>query len=292
MKVSVVIPVYNAAKYIDECIQSALDQTYENIEIIAVNDGSKDDSLQKLKKYADKIKIISKKNGGTSTALNAGIRAMTGEWFKWISADDLLEKNAIEILINETKQLGNNSKSCIFYSSYYLINQESKTVDEFIEPNYNNLNDFDRNVILLDHYFGNGTTSLAHKSLFEKFGPFNEEIGFQEDYEFWLRCCILYDCKLHLVPQKLARYRIHEGQLTKKKINESLEHADLIRNLILNKLHVEKKNLYLDALKKYKKQKPMSVRIRRQIRDIMIRVLPKNMSSSIIQSYVNRKKTS
>lgn len=289
MKVSIVIPVYNAEKYIDECIQSALCQTYSNIEIIAVDDGSKDNSLEKLKKYHDKIKIISKKNGGTPTALNSGIKVMTGEWFKWLSADDLLEKNAIEILINETKQLGNDSKSCILYSNYDLIDQDGKIVGEFIEPNYNHLESFQQSVILLDHYYGNGTTSLIHKSLFDKFGLFDEKIGFQEDYEFWLRCCIFHNCKLHLVPQKLARYRIHEGQLTKKKINESLEHADLIRNLVLNKLSIDKKNIYLNALKKYRKQKPMSIRIRRQIRDIMIRILPKNMSSSIIQSYMNRK---
>ncbi|MDE1726151.1 MAG: glycosyltransferase [Thaumarchaeota archaeon] len=291
MKVSIIIPVYNATKYIDECIKSALDQTYEDIEVIAVDDGSKDDSLQKLQKYTDKIKIISKKNGGTPTALNSGIKVMTGEWFKWLSADDLLEKNAIEVLINETKQLGNNSKLCILYSNYDLIDHDSKIVGEFIEPNYNQLGSFQQSVILLDHYYGNGTTSLIHKSLFDKFGLFDEKIGFQEDYEFWLRCCIFHNCNLHLIPQKLARYRIHEGQLTKKKINESLVHANLIRNLILNKLPIDKKNLYLEALKKYRKQKPMSIRVRRQIRDIMIRVLPKNMSSSIIQSYVNGKKT-
>src|SRR5574338_1422711 len=160
MRVSIVIPVYNASNYIDECIQSALDQTYEDVEIIAVDDGSKDDSLQKLRKYSDKIKILTKENGGTPTALNAGIKIMSGEWFKWLSADDLLEKNTIEVLINETTRLGEISKSCIFYSSYDLIDQEGKIVSEFIEPNYNNLEDFDRNVILLDHYYGNGTTSL------------------------------------------------------------------------------------------------------------------------------------
>jgi glycosyltransferase involved in cell wall biosynthesis len=117
MKVSIVIPVYNAAKYIDECVQSALDQTYEDVEVIAVDDGSKDDSLQKLKKYSEKIKVISKENGGTPTALNAGIKVMSGEWFKWISADDVLEKNAIEVLINGAETLGEESKSCILYSN-------------------------------------------------------------------------------------------------------------------------------------------------------------------------------
>jgi len=78
IKVSIIIPVYNAEKYLEECIESALNQTYPDIEIIAVNDGSTDNSLGILKKYEGKIKIISKENGGVASALNAGINAMTG----------------------------------------------------------------------------------------------------------------------------------------------------------------------------------------------------------------------
>jgi len=289
MKVSIVIPVYNAEKYIDECITSALEQTYNDIEIIAVNDGSKDRSLDVLKKYADKIKIIDKKNGGTPTALNAGIRVMTGEWFKWLSADDVLLKHAIEFLIQETRKLGAESKSTIFYSNYNLIDSSSNIVGKFIEPNYDNLSTFEKNVILLDNYYGNGTTSLIHKSLFDQFGLFDEHVGFQEDYEFWLRCCLLHECKMHLVPEILANYRIHEGQLTKKKMGESLIHVNLIRNMVLDKLPTEERLAYIRAWKKYKKQKPMKVRVRRKIRDIMFPILPKSVSSSILRIYMNRK---
>lgn len=291
MKVSIVIPVYNAEQYLEECIKSSLEQTYSDIEIIAIDDGSTDNSLSILKKYSDKIKIITKENGGTPTALNAGIKAMGGEWFKWLSADDVLKKNAIEILINETKKLGDCSKSYIFYSNYDLIDQYSNIVGEFVEPNYNNLESFERNVILLDHFYGNGTTSLIHKSVFNRFGIFDEKIGFQEDYEFWLRCCLLHGYALHLVQQNIAKYRIHKGQLTKKKIEESLKHADLIRNIVLDKLSPDLKTKYLNTLKKYKNQKPMKVRIRRQIRDIMFSVLPKNVSGLILETYMNRKKS-
>lgn len=289
MKVSIVIPVYNAEKYLDECITSALDQTYDDIEIIAVNDGSKDNSLDILKKYSDRIKIIDKKNGGTPTALNAGIHVMTGEWFKWLSADDVLLKHAIEYLVHETQNIGPESKSTIFYSNYNLIDHSSNIVGKFIEPNYNTLSNFERNVILLDNYYGNGTTSLIHKSVFDKFGLFDEYIGFQEDYEFWLRCCMLYGCQMHLVPEILASYRVHEGQLTKKKVAESLTHANLIRNMILDKLSADEKTKYVQAWKKYKKQKPIQVRIRRKIRDAMFQILPKNMSDMVLQTYMNRK---
>jgi glycosyltransferase involved in cell wall biosynthesis len=289
MKVSIVIPVYNAEKYLDECIQSALEQTYGDIEIIAVNDGSTDNSLEILKKYSDRIQIIDKKNGGTPTALNAGVRIMTGEWFKWISADDVLFKHAITSLINETKKLGPQSSSTIFYSNYNLIDTSSKVVDTFIEPNYDNLSNFEKNVILLDNYYGNGTTSLIHKSIFDRFGMFDENIGFQEDYEFWLRCCLLHGCQIHLVPEILASYRIHEGQLTKKKTYESLEHANLIRNMVLDKLPTNEKIRYVKAWNNYKKQKPLKIRIRRKIRDSMFQILPKNISNIILQTYLNKK---
>src|SRR6185312_6789145 len=284
MKVSIVIPVYNAEKYLDACIASALQQTYDYVEIIAVNDGSTDKSLDILKTYSGKIKIIDKRNGGTPTALNSGINMMTGEWFKWLSADDVLLEYAIESLIQETIALGEKSKSTIFYSNYNLIDKSNNVVGEFIEQNNNSLNNFEQNVILLDHHYGNGITSLIHKSVFDKCGLFNETVGFQEDYEFWLRCCLLYGCNMHLIPKILANYRIHEGQLTKKKINESLTHSNLIRNLILDKLPVEEKTQYVRAWEKYKKQKPIKIRIRRQIRDIMFRILPKNVSSMILQA--------
>ena len=104
MKVSVVIPTYNAEKYLRECIESVLAQTYKQIEIIAVNDGSTDNSLKILEEYSDKIKILSKPNGGTASALNLGIRNMKGEWFKWLSADDVLYPDAIEELIVEARK--------------------------------------------------------------------------------------------------------------------------------------------------------------------------------------------
>ena len=118
--VSIIIPVYNAEKYLKECLESALNQTYNEIEIIAVDDGSTDNSLNILKKYSDKIKIISKENGGTASALNHGIKNMKGEWFKWLSADDILYPDAVLELINAAKLLPN--KKYVLYANYDIIN--------------------------------------------------------------------------------------------------------------------------------------------------------------------------
>lgn len=289
MKVSIIIPVYNAEKYLQECVDSCLKQSYKNIEIIAVDDGSTDDSSKILKSYSEKIKLITKENGGTPSALNAGIKSMTGEWFKWLSADDALYENSIEVLVREAESQGERAKSLIFYSSYDIIDENGMIVEEFIEPNYNNLSSLQRNAILLDHYVGNGSTSLIHRSIFERCGFFDENIGFKEDYEFWLRCCIINDCDLFLIPQKLAKYRVHSSQLTKKKVRENIEHVNKIKNLILEKLSDDKRKKYLYELRKYQRTKPIKIKIRRKLRDIMLRVLPKDTSGKIIETYMNRK---
>jgi len=289
MKVSIVIPVYNAENYLQECVDSCLKQTYQNIEIIAVDDGSTDGSSKILKSYSEKIKSITKKNGGTPSALNAGIKSMTGEWFKWLSADDVLYENAIEVLVREAESQGERAKSLIFYSSYDIIDENGIIVEEFVEPNYNNLSSLQRNAILLDHYVGNGSTSLIHRSIFERCGVFDENIGFKEDYEFWLRCCIINDCDLFLIPQKLAKYRVHSTQLTKKKVRENIEQVNKIKNLILKKLSDDKRKKYLYELRKYQKTKPIKIKIRRKLRDIMLRMLPKDTSGKIIETYMDYK---
>ena len=289
MRVSIIIPVYNTENYIENCIESVLNQSYEDIEILVVNDGSTDSTDSILKKYRNRIQIFNKKNAGTASALNMGIKNMTGEWFKWLSADDLLKPDAIKKLVLEIKKLGDDAQNCIFYSNYDLIDKNGHQIDVFEEPNYNSLEPFERNVILLDHYYGNGTTSMMHKSIFDECGMFDEILEYKDDYDFWLRCCILFDYKLHLIDENLAQYRIHESQLTKTRYGDSLEQIDFIRSKIIKQLSPALQTKYRDALKKYQKQKPLKIKIRRQVRDVIFSILPKNASNRILQTYMKRK---
>ena len=87
--VSIIIPVYNGENYLAEAINSALSQTYNNIEVIVINDGSKDQTDTICKSYGDRIKYLKKENGGVASALNFGIDNMNGEYFSWLSHDDL-----------------------------------------------------------------------------------------------------------------------------------------------------------------------------------------------------------
>jgi len=287
--VSIVIPVFNAEKYIAECVDSALNQSFKDIEIIAINDGSSDRLIFILKQYTDKIKIISKENGGTASALNAGIKIMTGDWFKWLSADDVLYPNAIDELISESNKVENNEK-CIFYSNYDIINSHGKIIKHFIEPNYNNLTSFELNVILLDHFIGNATTSLIPKLAIDHFGKFDEQIGFAEDYDLWLRYCLLYNCRLHLVPKILAKYRVHETQLSKEKILTAFENKEKIKKLVLSKMDQSKREKYEIALKQFRKNEELSIKSRHMVRDLILRFLPKAASKKIIKKYLDFKK--
>jgi len=287
MKVSIVIPVYNAEKYLKECVDSTINQTYDKIEIIAVDDGSTDNSLKILQKYSDKIKIISKPNGGTASALNIGIKNMTGEWFKWLSADDVLYPNAIQELVLEGQRLKDKKKS-ILYSNYEIIDSNGKTVKEFIEPNYNDLSQFELNTLLLDHYIGNGTTSLIHKSALDEYGVFDETIGFAEDYELWLRFCLIHGCRLVLVPRVLAKYRVHESQLSQSKAEKALNNAVKIRKMVLEKLSPAKRKMYQKAQRQLKKNECFHIKARHILRDIMFRVLPKSCSERILNVYFKK----
>ena len=97
-KVSIVIPVYNGSNYLQEAIDSALAQTYSNMEVIVVNDGSNDDrATEKIAlSYGERIRYFYKPNGGVATALNLGIEKMTGEYFSWLSHDDMYLPDKIE----------------------------------------------------------------------------------------------------------------------------------------------------------------------------------------------------
>ena len=98
-KVSIIIPVYKAAPYLQKCIETVLHQTYSNIEVILINDGSKDNSLEICKEYAavdNRIKVFDIPNGGVSNARNMGIENATGDYLMFVDADDWLSEDAIE----------------------------------------------------------------------------------------------------------------------------------------------------------------------------------------------------
>jgi len=277
-KVSIIIPVHNSEKYLEECIESALNQTYSDIEVIAVDDGSTDNSLKILKKYSDKIKIITMKSCLIAVALNQGIKIAKGEWIKLLHSDDVLYPDAVESLVSVGKNIEIKKKTML-YGHLDVINSSGEILRKIIYPNYNNLKIFDFNVILLDHMMAIPLSNLIHTSTIEEYGMFNESNTCTEDYELWVRYCLLHGCQLHLIPKTIGKYRIHSGQTSHLSRKIMLEETNQIRNSALEKLNPKDRFMYGKALLRYKKSKPLIFKIWRFANNIVV-----NLPSPILNS--------
>ena len=146
---SVIIPVYNTEKYLIKCLDSVINQTFKNLEVICVNDGSTDNSLEILKKYQsidDRVKIINKKNGGLSSARNIGIEHAQGSYITFVDSDDFIESNAYQ----DTLFYFDNSRVDLVYFSTRLVIEDniSRTQDQrYFEHNYTGLVNLSNDVI-------------------------------------------------------------------------------------------------------------------------------------------------
>jgi len=210
-KVSIIIPVYNCEKYIKECVASALDQTLDVVEVIVVDDGSTDGTLDIIKDIPE-ITVLIKPNGGTASALNTGIRNAKGDWIHWLSADDVLYSNAVEVMLEEIEKTENN-QNYIFYSHYDYIDENSTITGQFLEPiTRNGRTREERFIELKGNYYGNGSSTMIHRSVFDKI-KYDEKLGHSEDYDFLLHAMSI-GMDMKLVDRKTLKYRQHKEQLT------------------------------------------------------------------------------
>ena len=125
--ISIIIPVYNVEKYVGKCLDSIINQTYKNLEIIVVNDGSKDNSLEIIKEYLKKderIILIDKENGGLSDARNKGIAKAKGKYYMFIDSDDFADQNMVQVLYDNIKKYNKEISICNRY--YYYEDGQKK----------------------------------------------------------------------------------------------------------------------------------------------------------------------
>lgn len=225
-KISIVIPAYNASNYLSEAIDSALAQTYPNVEIIVVNDGSKDNGATEAiaRSYGDKIRYVYKENGGSSSALNTGIANMTGEWFSWLSHDDLYVPEKLEKQVACMRELDvscANLSEHIFFSASQWIDALGKNIrrprKKRMEATVEKLRDIPHNGYLIAEPMANcfyGCSCLVHKDVFLKMGGFDENLRLLNDIDLWFR---LYAAgyKVHYYPSALVKCRIHPAQVSR-----------------------------------------------------------------------------
>ena len=132
--ITIVIPIYKVEKYLDKCIKSVINQTYKNLEIILVDDGSPDNCPKKCDEYEKKdtrIKVIHKENGGLSDARNAGIDIAKGKYITFIDSDDYVSEDYVEYMYNLLKQ--NNTKMSTCETQVVNIEKETEMETQFVE---------------------------------------------------------------------------------------------------------------------------------------------------------------
>jgi len=207
--VSIVIPVYNGARYLAEAIESALAQTYANIEILIVNDGSTDDGNTEsvALSFGDRIRYFHKPNGHVASALNFGIRHMRGEYFSWLSHDDLYKPAKIETQIRAIARLGPKT---VVYGDFETLDQSSQTIKparaEHVSP------ERFRYWITCASLL-HGCALLIPKLCLDATGFFNESLRTTQDYDMWFRMARC--CQFVHVPGIVVTSREHAEQGTR-----------------------------------------------------------------------------
>lgn len=208
-KVSIIIPVYNGQKYLREAIDSALSQTYKNIEVIVVNDGSRDEGASEriALSYGKKIRYFHKKNGWVASALNLGIKNMTGEYFSWLSHDDVYYPEKIESQIKFLAK--KQDKKLVVFSDFDLIDEHSKVYANIA------VKDFPSSKFKLELIQSSpisGCSLLIHKSLFDQVGLFDEKNRTAQDYDMWFKLADVTSF-VHL-KKRIIQSRVHRDQIT------------------------------------------------------------------------------
>lgn len=220
--VSIVIPVYNGSNFLAEAIDSAIAQTYKNIEILIINDGSTDEGLtEKIAlSYGDKIRYFSKENGGVSSALNMGIDNMQGEWFSWLSHDDLYIEDKIQLQIYEINKYINDNKD--FLDKKVIILSNSISIDingkKILRPNRFNSGYYSGNQMFsltLKRFSLNGCSLLLPKKCFNEVGVFDTSLKYIQDFELWYRL-MLKQYYFLCIDHKSVNTRVHSQQVTVK----------------------------------------------------------------------------
>lgn len=227
-KISVIIPVYNLSEYIDECIQSVINQSYTNIEIIVVDDGSTDDSVKKISGYLNSyknIKLIEKDNGGVSSARNCGLDNASGDYIAFVDGDDWLDRKYFEEMMNRIEQ--NDASICT--NNMYIRDENKVLVCNIDELNLN----FEKALkYLLTYRLPTSVWSSIYKKEVLKDIRFNLDIHHLEDLEFQFRA-IANASRITVLNKALYNYRSREGSANSQKLNSKILSCLLIPNTIL-----------------------------------------------------------
>jgi glycosyltransferase involved in cell wall biosynthesis len=292
--VSIIIPVYNGENYLREAIESSLSQTYSNIEVIVVNDGSRDQGATEriAQSYGDRIRYFSKENGGVATALNLAIRNMNGEYFSWLSHDDIYYPEKIEKQLEALYTDGDMTK--VVNCDYDLLDVDAQTVTHVLDSTKYPKEQLTNSVFPVLHGLIHGCGLFIHKSHFERVGTFDESLITTQDYDLWFRI-LRYQRSIY-VNETLVISRLHSTQVSRNLTVFHPERDELHIHFVEAMTDEEMRNIYGSAYNFYFRmycyfkgaQMPNSARFANQ--KLQEADVPDNLSESLstLQEYIKK----
>lgn len=216
-KISVILPVYNVERYIAEAIQSVLNQTYTNFELLVIDDESPDRSIEICRTFQDpRIKIIHQKNRGLAGARNTGIRHATGDYLAFLDSDDAWLPEKLE---KHLAHLEANPQVGVSFSRSGFMDETGQPTGYYQMPK---LTGITPEYLLCRNPIGNGSAPVIRREVMSEIGfsdtaevhYFDETFRQSEDIECWLRIAILTDWEIEGLPEALTLYRVNAGGLS------------------------------------------------------------------------------
>ena len=207
--VSVVIPVFNGRDLVGEAISSVTRQSYTDVELLVVDDGSEDGTADFVRDYEPRAQLIRKPNGGVASALNVAIRAARGHWVAWLSHDDLFLPSKLE---RQVAAMEANPEWAGCYTDYQIADVHGCKTGEVTTPWYPRSEAVKR--LFACGYIG-GSTTLVRRDCYSEVGYFREDLRYTQDTNMWMR--LLSRWELGRVGEVLAVERHHEQQGSKVK---------------------------------------------------------------------------
>jgi glycosyltransferase involved in cell wall biosynthesis len=227
LSITIVTPSFNQGDYIEETINSVLSQSYPDVEYIVIDGGSKDNTIDIIKKYESGIAYwISEPDNGQSHAINKGLSKMNGQILAYLNSDDVYYKDALEKV---ARFFNENPNIDVLYGDISLIDKDSKLIKHKYEPPFN---------LKMAHMIGFGLlipqpSTFWRKTVTDKIGLFDENNHYTMDQDYWYRASKHFRIK-HF-PVKLAKFRLHSSSKTNVSIEEKdtpyarRHQADLLR---------------------------------------------------------------
>ena len=225
--VSVIIPTHNHAQFLSEAIESVLAQSYLNIELIVVNDGSADHTKEVVKRYGSKLIYIYQRNRGLSAARNTGIKASRGGFLAFLDADDIWLPSKIE---DQMKAIVNLKSVGLITCGNYQINEEGGIKSQIVREKHPNKADLTKN-LLFKNFVSGGSNALVRRECFEKVGLFDEKLRSAEDWDMWFRINKYYEIKC--VNKPLVKVRVVSNSMCSPLNVEKMLYNEL---LVLNRV--------------------------------------------------------